>query len=152
MSEMYRKTKEYLLSGVFDSDGFSITVPVHVVVEANPKKIKDIGDKSKYGEIYYDVKSRNLFHDLDGNITFITKHNENVHCEILKLRQNFDHETLLGLPIFEQEDYEQLSFSDWENKLFAYCEEEGIEQYYFNSIGYRHDIFFSSCLNKVDKK
>ena len=128
---------DYLLSGVFDNGDFSIVFPVKSVKVNSDDEAKEIGQYMDYGEIFYNVKSRTLFYNLDGNVDFITKYTENVRFEILELRESFEHETLLGLPIMEPEDYKQLSFFEWEKVLYNYCKENDLELYSFEAIGYK---------------
>lgn len=128
---------DYLLSGVFENDDFSIVFPVKSVKVISDDEAKEIGQHMDFGEIFYNVKSRTLFHNFEGNVDFITKHTKNVLFEKLEPREKFEHETLLGLPIMEPEDYKRLSFFEWEKVLYNYCKENGLELFSFEAIGYK---------------
>lgn len=125
---------DYLLSGVFENDGFSITVPIHEITAESIEEAKRIGQFKEYGEIHYNVESRELYHVLDRELTDIMLWIENklcimpnVLCEIAKPREKFQINS----------SYTRLSFDDWEKKLFSYCKENEIKQWSCNSIGYK---------------
>lgn len=130
-------SKDYLISGVFEKDDFSIEFPVKSIKASTDDEAKEIGQHMDLGEIVYNVKSRILFHNYDGNVTAITKQNEKVRFELLEPRKNFKHETLLGVPIMDSEDYKQLSFLEWEKMLYGYCRKNELELFCFGeAIGY----------------
>ena len=136
----------YELSSIFETGDFSITFPTHTIKAVSDNEAKEIAKSNEYGNICYDVKSREIFHAFDSpepvfqDITTWIQNElaivPNTHFEILKPRKNYDHKLLGGVPIMEEEDYEELPYLDWEKTLYTYCKENGIEQYYFEPISY----------------
>lgn len=109
------KMKKYHFFGSFRKDDFAITIPIHSVDLEYEFQVNSYGHLMDFGDVYYDSKNRCLMHQLKDETIQITKKNKNISCEI------FDYQYIL-------------SFDKWENKLFAFCEENNYEKLYFEFI------------------
>lgn len=148
---MFLVRKDYVITGTFESDDFSITVPVDVLRAVTEEEAETLGYAMDFGNIYYIAKTRQLhYHDGKKLGTFINQDGRkelvtgNAVFDVFHPRKDFKHELFMGLPIHEQEDYKRLPFSEWESKLFAYCEEMQREKIVFESLAYSWEPVIAS--------
>ncbi|PEB42226.1 hypothetical protein [Bacillus pseudomycoides] len=115
--------KSFDVSGCFHNDGYLLDTYVFSVKTENKSEAIELARNAECGKIYFEAKTGHVVHELEGLKTVLND-KKDVKCQILSPRENHKHETLVGAPIYTDEDYKDILF----NELLEALSNEAVER------------------------
>ncbi|PDY14173.1 hypothetical protein COO16_04215 [Bacillus pseudomycoides] len=115
--------KSFDVSGCFHNDGFFLDTYVFSVKTKNKSEAIELARNAECGKIYFEARTGHVIHELEGLKTVLND-KKDVKCQILSPRKNHEHETFMGAPLYTEEDYKDIPFSE----LLEALSKEAIER------------------------
>lgn len=106
------KMKSFDVYGCFGNDEYILDSYAFTVKTVNKSEAMELAKMSggAYGEVYFEAQTGHIIHELDKR-KIVLNHIPDIKCQIFSPRKNHKHETLMGAPIYTDEDYKDIPFS-----------------------------------------
>ncbi|PGK15224.1 hypothetical protein CN895_07695 [Bacillus cereus] len=144
--------KSFDVSGCFSNNEYLLDTHVFTVKTVNKSEaieLAEISGDGAYGNVYFEAKTGHIIHELEGRKTVLNNKTD-VKCQIFSPRKNYKHETLMGAPIYTEEDYKDIPFGVLLEGLSKEAMERNKEIISFECIAYGVDPSLVSTKEMLD--
>jgi hypothetical protein len=125
----------YTVTGVFHNEDYEISIKVDEIEAPNEIEANELANKMNLGKVYYGMGTPELIHEYQGKHKFIDEKSIE-YCKKAEPRTNLTHETLMGFPVYTNEDYVEVSLNTLIKAQFKEAIERGKDYIFFENIAY----------------
>lgn len=133
--------KSYNVIGVFHHDQAIIEVPTDIYLQAeDDESALEKSESMNLGKVFYESASGVIFYTRKGKKSPV----EEVYCEVLYPKNNSEREYLMGVPVYDDDDYKEVRL----NEVLNLLQKEAVERRKAN-IGFENVAYKAVSVGKI---